>query len=205
MSKSGCDFALGELTSECGTSLAKGVVKAYFINRADATVAFGPTGTDYNVITSITLATGAKAVLVNDYRTERFADTAKGSASGVYGGEFSKTFSFNFRNVSILGAQDVDALAKNPDGWIVILQRDKSLGSAAFEVFGAMSPMRVADNGVAANYGVNDDTQNSPIITFNCTEDYYGVFFNCAAGTATEAEAYAANLAAVTALLTAAE
>lgn len=203
MSKSGCDYALGDMLTECGKSLPKGVQKAYLLKYDDATFAFGATGTTYNVVTAITMATGTKAVEVPDFRVEPYANTAKNSADGTYEGQFTKVFGFNFKQADILGAQDVDALTKNGSAWAVILQRDKSLGSAAFEIFGAQNPMRVTST--AADYGKTNELENTPEITMETTEGMWGVFFNCAAAGSTEAEAYAANLAAVTALLTPAE
>lgn len=199
MSKSGCDYTLGTMEAQCGVSLSKGIVKAYIANVADVTLTWGSTSTTYNVVTGIALAEGAKFTEVSDFRTARYDGSEKANSDGAYEGEFTKTFSFNFKSRSILGAQDVDALTKNPDGWIVIVQYGKDLGSAAFELFGAQTAAKVT--ATTANLGTTDELENTPTITMSCTESSYGVFFNSAASPATEAEAYAANLAAVAELV----
>ena len=199
MSKSGCDYTLGALESACDTAYSKGVVKGSQIDKKDVTLTWGATATTYNVITGIALAEGATAKEIKDYRRARFDGSEKASSDGAYEGETQKTFGFNFKNRSILGAQDVDALTKNPDGWLVILQYGKDLGSAAFEVIGAQSAARVTS--VNTSLSVEDELENTPTIQMQATEGQYATFFNSAGSSATEEEAYAANLAALAELV----
>lgn len=199
MSKSGCDYTLASLESACGASYAKGVVKAYIVPAEVVTTNWGGSGDTYNQITAMVVATGAQAFTITDMRTARFDGTQKEFADSTYAGQFTKTFSFNYHAIGLSAAQDVDALCNHPDGWVLILQRDKTYGHNAFEVWGAQSPAKIT--AVSANYGTDDDLENTPTLTLECTEGVWGAFLDTSVSTDPDATAYATNLAYVEALL----
>lgn len=200
MSKSGCDYTLTSLESACGASYARGVVKAYVLPSEVATFTWGTGADDYNRISALILETGVQAFVITDLRSARFDGTQKEFADSTYAGQFTKTFSFNHHAIGLSAAQEVDALCNHPDGWVVILQRDKTHGHSAFEVWGAQAPAKIT--AVSANYGTDDELENTPTLTLECTEGVWGAFLDVAQTTDSDAVAYAANLSYVEALLT---
>lgn len=191
MAKNGCEFTLSSLKSECGKSLPKGIVKAYLIPYDKVSLTWGTAATTYNVVTAVILDENTKAVVVYDYRTSRFDGTQKANSDGTYEGQYTKTFSWNFKNVDYLGGQDVDALCKYAAGWLLILERDKGLGHSAFEIFGAQTPAKITS--VSANYGVDDELENSPTLTLETTEGYWNVTLDTTESTKSDSDAYATN------------
>lgn len=200
MAKNGCDFTLSALTSECGKSLPKGIVKAYLLPYDKVSLTWGATATTYNVVTAVIPETGVTAAVVYDYRTSRFDGTQKANSDGTYEGQYTKTFSWNYKNVDYLGGQDVDALCKYAAGWLLILERDKGLGHSAFEIFGAQTPAKITS--VSANYGVDDELENSPTLTLETTEGFWNVTLDTTGSSVADNEAYTTNKTYVEALVT---
>lgn len=200
MSKTGCEYTLTSLESACGASFARGIVKAYIIPSEAATFTWGTDANDYNKITAVVLETGAQAYAITDLRSARFDGTQKEFADSTYAGQFTKTFSFNHHAIGLAAAQDVDALCNHSDGWIVILQRDKTHGHSAFEIWGAQAPAKIT--AAAANYGTDDELENTPTLTLECTEGVWGAFLDVALASDSDSAAFATNLAYIEALLT---
>ena len=162
------------IAASCGSPIVGGYTgRAVLIPTGDAV--FTISGTNDHMVTTIALASGKKAIAVNNVFAEPF--TGSTTASGVDTGRFLHTKTLAFR-IPLRGSDVskgvVEALEQSALGFVAILEKKDKVGDGSFEVVGLQQGLKVNGDGVSRDESANGGDIS---VTMSCAEPYFEMAF----------------------------
>mgnify|MGYP000952645075 CR=1 FL=1 len=170
--KSNCKYILDSLSSECG--VRRNVIhEITIINSGDILSYTEDASPDYNVVSSIMMASGKKGFKVRDPRRVSFTGSNKAGTTGPVKGMNTKTLQFLLLGNNPEIARSIDALQ---NGSFTVALKTSDMGMGVVELFGLHSPCTAEVTPYTKAYGSDDENNGGYIITLTCTEVDCGTF-----------------------------
>lgn len=143
-------------------------------------------------VSSITLASGAKCVAVDNVFADPFNGSNTQGSTDSGRGQFVKTFAFRIPLRGADVSRDiVEPLVSSAGGFIAVLEKNDKTPDGDYEVVGLLQPLKTDASTIARTESENGGDISAQMA---CTEQYFECTFVAGA-------THAANLAAFEALL----
>lgn len=200
MSIQSCISAVSKsIAPNCNNPIVAGYTgRAVLIPVGEPSVVFTQLASNPRIITDISAVSESadmeNVIGIENYLITPFENSAK--ASNADGGtfQFSKTFSFHVQQRGAdISKNIIEPLAKNPLGYIAVVEKKDKVGDGSFEVIGFLQGLKVNADGYSQSEFENSGDK---IITMSCVETWEEVTFCKMTGTSTQVPDYASTLAA---------
>lgn len=161
------------IAKDCDTPMAAGYTgRGVMIAIADAPTIV-VSSTNPRILTSITMATGKKTIVIDNVWADPFNGTTKQSNADAGRTQYGKTFAFRIPLRGADVSKDiVEPLSNAPLGYMVILEKKDRRGLGSYEVVGYCQGLQANADGIVQNEAENG---GDIMVTMSCQEEYFEV------------------------------